>query len=167
MPLETTDLYIRKVSIKENTRGGILMKKGQAAMEFLMTYGWSILVVLAAIAALAYFGILSPNRFLPETCTMPSGIACLDSAVDTTKMQIVLQNSAGFDMEDIVITSTEGGCGASETVDLTNGAQTTLNLTGCTFTSGSRLRTDLDLNYTNAGSGLTHSVTGQLTKQVS
>ena len=42
------------------------MRKGQAALEFLMTYGWAILVVLAAIAALAYFGVLSPDRFLPE-----------------------------------------------------------------------------------------------------
>lgn len=42
------------------------MRKGQAAMEFLMTYGWAILIVLAAIGALAYCGILSPDRFLPE-----------------------------------------------------------------------------------------------------
>jgi len=28
-------------------------KKGQAAMEFLMTYGWAILVVLIVIGALA------------------------------------------------------------------------------------------------------------------
>ena len=35
-------------------------KKSQAAMEFLMTYGWAILVVLVAIGALAYFGVLSP-----------------------------------------------------------------------------------------------------------
>ena len=44
-------------------------------MEFLMTYGWAILVVLAAIGALAYFGVLSPDRFLPEKCTLPSGVA--------------------------------------------------------------------------------------------
>ena len=48
-------------------------KRAQAAMEFLMTYGWAILVVLAAIGALAYFGVLSPDRFLPEKCTLPSG----------------------------------------------------------------------------------------------
>lgn len=30
-------------------------------MEFLMTYGWAILVVLIAILMLAYFGVLSPN----------------------------------------------------------------------------------------------------------
>jgi len=36
-------------------------RKGQAAMEFLMTYGWAILVVLVVIGALAYFGVLSPS----------------------------------------------------------------------------------------------------------
>ncbi|MFT4303136.1 MAG: hypothetical protein ACMXYG_01105 [Candidatus Woesearchaeota archaeon] len=40
-------------------------KKGQAAMEFLMTYGWALLIVLIAIAALAFFGLLSPSTFLP------------------------------------------------------------------------------------------------------
>jgi len=31
-------------------------KKGQAAMEFLMTYGWAILIAIIAIAALIAFG---------------------------------------------------------------------------------------------------------------
>ena len=44
-------------------------------MEFLMTYGWAILVVLAAIGALAYFGILSPQRFLPSGFTMQGGFS--------------------------------------------------------------------------------------------
>ncbi|MCJ7816861.1 MAG: hypothetical protein MUP55_03300 [Candidatus Aenigmarchaeota archaeon] len=35
-------------------------------MEFLMTYGWAILVVLAAIGALWYFGVLSPSNFFPK-----------------------------------------------------------------------------------------------------
>lgn len=39
--------------------------KGQAAMEFLLTYGWVLLFLLAAIGALAYFGVLNPSRFLP------------------------------------------------------------------------------------------------------
>ena len=44
-----------------STSAQIKHKKSQAAMEFLMTYGWAILVVLAAIAALAYFGVLNPE----------------------------------------------------------------------------------------------------------
>lgn len=49
------------------------MRKGQAAIEFLMTYGWAILVVLAAIGALFYFGVLGPqtNEYNPaeHQCT--------------------------------------------------------------------------------------------------
>ena len=32
--------------------------RAQAAMEFLMTCGWAIIVVLVVIGALAYFGFL-------------------------------------------------------------------------------------------------------------
>lgn len=38
------------------------MKKGQAALEFLMTYGWLILVVSLAIGATLYFQVLKPER---------------------------------------------------------------------------------------------------------
>ena len=44
------------------------MKRGQVALEFIMTYGWAILVVLVAIGALAYFGVLNPGKYLPEKC---------------------------------------------------------------------------------------------------
>jgi len=40
------------------------MKKGQAAMEFLMTYGWAFIVVMTVIGALVYFGVLSPNNII-------------------------------------------------------------------------------------------------------
>ncbi len=33
------------------------MKKGQAAMEYLMTYGWAILIVIAVVAALYAMGV--------------------------------------------------------------------------------------------------------------
>ncbi len=38
-------------------------KKAQAFIEFLMTYGWAILVVLGAIAVLTGFGIFKPHDF--------------------------------------------------------------------------------------------------------
>ena len=45
-------------------------------MEFLMTYGWALVVVLVAIGALAFFGVLNPSKFLPETCVLGPGFAC-------------------------------------------------------------------------------------------
>jgi hypothetical protein len=52
------------------------MKKGQSAVEFLMNYGWVLLVVLISVASLAYFGILTPGENLPETCLFFPGISC-------------------------------------------------------------------------------------------
>ena len=34
-------------------------------VEFVMVYGWAILVVILAISALVYFGIVNPNKLLP------------------------------------------------------------------------------------------------------
>ena len=42
-------------------------KKAQAAMEFLMTYGWAILIILVALGALFYLGVFSPN--VSPSCT--------------------------------------------------------------------------------------------------
>jgi len=81
-------------------------KKAQAAMEFLMTYGWAILVVLVAIGALAYFGVLNPQRFLPDSCQGPAGFDCIDKAqVDasgaagTDYIEIIAKNNIGYSMK--------------------------------------------------------------------
>ncbi len=37
-------------------------KKSQTVMEFLMDYGWVILVIIAVISVLAYLGVLSPEE---------------------------------------------------------------------------------------------------------
>ena len=36
-----------------------ISKKSQAAMEFLMTYGWAIVIMLIALSALYYLGVFS------------------------------------------------------------------------------------------------------------
>ncbi|MBN1156772.1 hypothetical protein JXA85_04090 [Candidatus Woesearchaeota archaeon] len=78
-------------------------KKGQAAMEFLMTYGWAILVVLAAIGALAYFGVLSPDKFLPERCAGAAGLDCVEKASITSSatagtISFALKNNLGHNI---------------------------------------------------------------------
>ncbi len=76
-----------------------MTNRGQAAMEFLMTYGWAILVVLVAIGALAYFGVLSPDRFLPERCTGPAGLDCVDKAqinAPSNGVTLAVRNNLGF-----------------------------------------------------------------------
>ena len=141
-------------------------KKGQAAMEFLMTNGWAILVVLAAIGALAYFGVLSPDRFLPEKCTLPSGVACLDFTGTTSQVDLVIQNSAGFDMQTTTVfvnsTSANFACtdaGADGT--LTDGEKDTFSCAGLTLSSG-KFKGVLNIAYTNAQTGMAHTKQGEL-----
>ncbi len=101
-----------------------MSKKGQAAMEFLMTYGWAILVVIAAIGALAYFDVFSADNLLPETTTFAAPLPNLDTAVATEnadgniELEVAFRNNVG---ETINLTGNGGSnadsCEAIETVD--------------------------------------------------
>jgi hypothetical protein len=53
------------------------LRKGQTAMEYLMTYGWAILVVMVVLAALFYLGILNPRGITPNQCSFPAGFSCI------------------------------------------------------------------------------------------
>ena len=73
--------------------------KAQAALEFLTTYGWAFLVILIMIGTLAYFGILSPSKLLPNRCNIGTEFQCLDYRITetgaTSKVQIRLKNNVG------------------------------------------------------------------------
>ena len=100
----------------------MMNKKAQAALEFIMTYGWAILVVLVAVGALAYFGVLSPDRFLPSKCTLSAGLACVDHKVANDavtasggKIQFRITNSLGYDIDTILVKVGECGDSAKTT----------------------------------------------------
>src|SRR3989344_6998129 len=98
-----------------------MKRKGQAAMEFLMTYGWAILVVLIVIGALAYFGVLNPQTLLPERCELQLGIRCKDHLISaaTDDIRLSIENGRGSDvmLSSLMAYSPELGVGCS--VDLT------------------------------------------------
>ena len=71
-------------------RGKLISNRAQAAMEFLMNYGWAIMVVLTTIAALAYFGILNPSRFMPRSCALGPEITCSDFEIYVDQLNTVL-----------------------------------------------------------------------------
>ncbi|MBI2101094.1 hypothetical protein HYT53_00615 [Candidatus Woesearchaeota archaeon] len=73
--------------------------KSQAALEFLTTYGWAFLVILIMIGTLAYFGILSPSKLLPNRCNFGSEFQCLDYQIGATTFKIRLKNNVGEPMD--------------------------------------------------------------------
>ncbi|MBU5689100.1 MAG: hypothetical protein KQA41_02655 [Candidatus Aenigmarchaeota archaeon] len=44
-----------------------MKKKAQAAMEYLMTYGWAILIIVVVIAALYAMGVFKQKSTVPYT----------------------------------------------------------------------------------------------------
>ncbi len=51
-------------------------KKAQSAMEYLMTYGWAILIIAVVLAALDMLGIFNGATFLGTSCLSTPGYEC-------------------------------------------------------------------------------------------
>ena len=140
------------------------MKKGQAAMEFLMTYGWAILIVLIAIGALMYF--IKPTDILPEKCVIStgSGLFCDKWSADGTSgsEQISLKIKNALNEQVTVTTASEISDGtnscavASDTVIAINDPGTIIFSSNGAVgtcaglaTSGAKIQADISLTFTD------------------
>ena len=169
----------------------IFRRRGQAALEFMMTYGWAILVVLAAIGALSYFGILNPSKFTPDTCLASSGFACPGKPlVNSSSITFSIVNGLGYSVdlsEGLTTLSTtllnncppvtrhvyfcEQGnitCVQTNTTSMgsvQDGGGVTVRLVGCDLTALNVVKGELRMGYINPQSKLTEtliiSVTGK------
>lgn len=157
------------------------MKKGQAAMEFLMTYGWAIVIVLAAIGALAYFGVLSPNKLLPDRTTSQAPLPNVDNALikaSDNSIEVAFKNNKGVAITlpltgtltpasgttcaNAAVTATYNGAAVvADTTQIPNGA-TFLMKWDCdaTGTVGNKFKADMTFDYTNTETtqSLSHNV---------
>ncbi len=51
-------------------------RKAQSAMEYLMTYGWAILIIAVVLGALFSLGVFSGANLLGNACIASSGYLC-------------------------------------------------------------------------------------------
>lgn len=71
--------------------------RGQAAIEYLMTYGWAILVLVIITAAIFSTGILSPTYLVSEECSLGSTFPCTFQLFnDGGTLKLVLNITNGF-----------------------------------------------------------------------
>ena len=150
-------------------------RKSQAALEFLMTYGWAILVVLVAVGALAYFGVLNPDKFLPSVCTLQSGITCVDRKVEAAAgaggvglVTVRLTNSLGYDVDTISVKAGNcgnypGSAGSTGSFTLANGISQTYTIPCTAAITSSKYSQQLNVSYRNIDTTVSHNNIGQLT----
>lgn len=120
------------------------MKKGQAALEFLSTYGFAFLIILVMIGALSYFGVLSPNKLIPQRCSFPADVNCFEymasivplSSPNQANLTFVLinQKGNGINFNNTPANSStatsqfgKGNCSFSQSSQIISGARVTVS----------------------------------------
>ena len=78
--------------------------KAQAAAEYLMTYGWAVLVLVIIVAIIAGGGLISPSMVISEKCELGPNMVCSTQAYNDGAdfyLLMKLQNSFGYKIKII------------------------------------------------------------------
>lgn len=140
-------------------------------MEYLMTYGWAILIVIIVAAALYALGIFNPATY---TGRIPTGFTTLGAPTDWELLDdgnftIILSNRLPQEISVTEVRATYGGDTGTYAPDFTIGSGSTQSITfntGGTYTAGSTYSVDVAIDYSTPG-GLVHTETGTVTGTVS
>ncbi|QQR92825.1 MAG: hypothetical protein IPJ89_01105 [Candidatus Iainarchaeum archaeon] len=128
--------------------------RGQSALEYLMTYGWALVVIVIAVAALVI--LINPSNIQGDTCDSKLGpfvITQSNISADSAQLVLVNQTGQGVSAMDFNVTGTHGGANA-----YTSGAVTE---SPTSMTAGETATFTVDpANDLNAGTyNLTYSLT--------
>ena len=152
--------------------------KAQAALEFLTTYAWAFLVIIIMVGSLAYFGVLSPSKLLPDRCNFGPEVGCnkntmvVDNVLDNT-LNMRLGNNAGT---PVTVTSatvttdvtTAGTCAAQinnaaiSAFSWASDAAITFNAdctTGTSLVPKEKIKFNIEINYYPTAAGSTYAKT--------
>lgn len=161
-------------------KGGIMEnRKGQAAMEFLMTYGWAILAAIIAIGVLAYFGVFSPGKYVPGSALVTAPFYAnawnIQESLGTLGgVNLELRNNGGetFTVNSVAVSN----CGTLTPIGTEVEAGKLINIevlclvaevdpvTG--LVDGSSFKGDITISYRKAGSNIDLSSSGTITETV-
>ena len=131
-------------------------------MEYLMTYGWAILIVIIVAAALFALGVFNPSTYTGRAATGFGGLGIpADWQYSGTTLTIVLSNQVG---EAITVSNVStSGCYLAGSTAIPAGGEASFPITGCTSKSvGASYSEQVTVTYAVAG-GLTRTASGTLT----
>ncbi|HDP74184.1 MAG TPA: hypothetical protein ENN46_04510 [Candidatus Woesearchaeota archaeon] len=132
------------------------MRKAQAAMEYLMSYGWAIIVVLIVFGAFVYAGVLRPLALVPDKCIAPSGFFCESfSYTEAGSLSILLApqvtgTSAAVTFESVVPSGLSIETESIPSFERGKNILITVSVTGEKAPAvGRKLRASFDIAYTD------------------
>lgn len=132
-------------------------KKSQAASEYLVTYAWAILIIVAVLGIIYYFGMW--DFLAPRDCTLTAGLNCYDFKVQSNAVYITLLNNFGeiITINDIDVQDCKGN---PESKILQDNEKAIFTIASCNIT-GKKYTGQLNITYT-AESNLQHHLEGQI-----
>ncbi|MAF36449.1 hypothetical protein CL622_05025 [archaeon] len=147
------------------TESCVPCKQGQVAMEFLMTYGWAIIIILLAIAALWLLGVFSPS--VSTTCQIEAPFTCQDAIV--SEDSVIVRLGANQVQSATVNSITVNGqtCPQLSNTQFTSNQITQVRCFGISLEEDEKTTIQIDASYVKQGGGLTHSVEGSISGQAS
>ena len=149
----------------------MINRRGQAAMEFLMTYGWAILAAIIVIAVIAIY--FRPSTLVQNSVIVNAPFYGVGTTIAATQIQVEVRNQGGEALTTsaaaLSFNSPSGAaCGAGTGVGaVAAGATQVITFASCTgLTKGNTLNTDVAISYTRPDSSLTLQSTGSLSGKV-
>ena len=91
-------------------------KKAQAAVEFLTTYSWALMVIFLTIGALTYFDVFNTSRFLSERCETGAQISCVEAQLRDGELSLMVTNNYPVAIEIESLKATPGGTISNNTI---------------------------------------------------
>ena len=109
------------------------MRKGQSAMEYLMTYGWAILIVIVITAVLVYYGLFKPP--VGKSISGFGSVIPLDSDYTTAGvLKLYVENRVGDNIR-VMAVSADSGSGPVILTG-TSGMNSTISMSGRKWING-------------------------------
>jgi hypothetical protein len=160
----------------------MIKKRGQAALEWLMTYGWALIMILVVIAAITYFGVINPKQHLPNRCLLSPEIECQAYGIYLEDNTILLRLKNNFG-SSITVTDLELTAESANTLTCTNPSYpanwlytnaidltfTNCNLDDVGFSPGKSVKLGLYMSFypVRFGSSYKNTVLGEIITKVS
>ena len=137
-------------------------KKGQSALEYLMTYGWALIVIAIVIGVLVF--IMSTTTAGANCTSDNTQVIYVDHAVvaGVDGVTVKLQNGAGQTITlDAITPDGVTFTGAANEVgnDVTTGSEFTVTGLETTGIAGANYRGSIAILYTRGTGGIQHTAT--------
>ncbi|MEM5820606.1 MAG: hypothetical protein QW678_03150 [Candidatus Aenigmatarchaeota archaeon] len=154
-----------------------MKSKAQAALEFLMTYGWAILLVIVVVGALYATGMLKPCRWvglqakefpLSEVRVVPIRLTKNDLV-----FEVYYQQAGNAEYVSVSISGTADGKSVTignitnTTYSFSSTSPVTITVSLSELSGGECADFDITIEYIKPGATATSKVSGKITGPVS